>query len=70
MSSEVSERALREIYLMPFQLAIRDAYPKAFMTSYNKLNGVHCSENPRLIKLLKEAIGPCLLKRLHTVEQM
>lgn len=50
VNSIVSERALREIYLLPFQLAIRDAYPKAFMTSYNKLNGVHCSENERLLK--------------------
>jgi beta-glucosidase len=50
VNSIVSERALREIYLMPFQIAVRDAHPKAFMTAYNKLNGIHCSENSRLIQ--------------------
>ncbi|KAH7380592.1 beta-glucosidase [Pyrenochaeta sp. MPI-SDFR-AT-0127] len=46
----VSERALREIYLMPFQIAQRDAKPKAYMTSYNKINGLHVSENKRLLQ--------------------
>ena len=50
VDSIVSERALREIYLMPFQIAVRDAHPKAFMTAYNKMNGIHCSENSRLIQ--------------------
>lgn len=50
MNSIVSERALREIYLMPFQLAQRDAKPMCYMTAYNKLNGLHISENPRLLK--------------------
>jgi beta-glucosidase len=45
----VSDRALREIYLMPFMLAIRDSKPGAVMTAYNKLNGTHCSENSRLL---------------------
>jgi beta-glucosidase len=46
----VSDRALREIYLMPFMLAIRDSKPGVVMTAYNKLNGIHCSENGRLLK--------------------
>lgn len=46
----VSERALREIYLMPFMLAIRDAHPGAIMTAYNKVNGIHCSENRKLLQ--------------------
>ncbi|MCJ1464598.1 hypothetical protein MMC07_003211 [Pseudocyphellaria aurata] len=46
----VSERALREIYLLPFQIAVRDANPAAFMTAYNKINGLHVSENPRFIQ--------------------
>ena len=50
MNSIVSERALREIYLMPFQIAQRDAKPMCYMTAYNKLNGTHLSENPRLLK--------------------
>lgn len=50
VDSIVSERALREIYMLPFQIAVRDAHPKAFMTAYNKLNGTHCSENRRLLQ--------------------
>ena len=46
----VTERALREIYLLPFQLAVRDSRPQAFMTSYNKVNGTHASESPKLLK--------------------
>lgn len=48
--SIVNPRTLREIYLMPFQLAIRDAKPLAIMTSYNKVNGVHCSEDKELLQ--------------------
>jgi beta-glucosidase len=50
MNAIVSERALREIYLMPFQIAQRDSKPMCFMSAYNKLNGTHVSENPRLLK--------------------
>jgi len=50
VSIVVSERALREIYLMPFMLAVRDANPGSIMTAYNKLNGTHCSESPKLLK--------------------
>jgi len=46
----VTERALREIYLMPFMITEREARPWAYMTAYNKLNGLHCSENARLLK--------------------
>ena len=46
----VSERALREIYLMPFQIAQRDASPWCYMTAYNRVNGTHVSESPRLIR--------------------
>ncbi|KAJ4357611.1 beta-glucosidase [Didymosphaeria variabile] len=45
----VSERALREIYLAPFAIAIRDARPWALMSSYNKINGLHVSESKRLL---------------------
>ena len=50
MDSIVSERALREIYLMPFQIAQRDAKPWCYMTAYNRINGLHASENPKLVK--------------------
>ncbi|KAH8819162.1 putative beta-glucosidase [Xylogone sp. PMI_703] len=45
----VTPRALREVYLRPFQIVARDAAPKAMMTSYNKLNGLHVSQNPHLL---------------------
>ncbi|KAF8213871.1 glycoside hydrolase family 3 protein [Mycena galopus ATCC 62051] len=49
ISSDVSERALREIYLKPFQIAIRDSNPWALMTAYNRVNGLHVSEDKRLV---------------------
>ncbi|KAG4108262.1 beta-glucosidase-related glycosidase [Neocallimastix lanati (nom. inval.)] len=47
-SSNVSERALREIYLKGFEICIKDANPKALMTSYNLINGVHTNESKEL----------------------
>ncbi|KAF9066829.1 glycoside hydrolase family 3 protein [Rhodocollybia butyracea] len=49
-NSVMSDRALREVYLYPFMTAQRLADPWAFMTSYGRINGVHCSENPDLLK--------------------
>ncbi|KAH9920187.1 beta-glucosidase [Amylocystis lapponica] len=48
--SIMSERALREIYLMPFMLAEKHAQPWCFMTAYNRVNGTHVSENPKIIR--------------------
>ncbi|KAK3326451.1 glycosyl hydrolase family 3 N terminal domain-containing protein, partial [Apodospora peruviana] len=45
----VTERALREIYALPFQIAVRDANPGSFMTAYNGVNGTYCSENDKLL---------------------
>ncbi len=48
--SRVSEKAMREIYLKGFEIAIKDADPMCLMTSYNLVNGLHTSENADLIK--------------------
>ncbi|KAA6488901.1 beta-glucosidase [Agrobacterium rhizogenes] len=58
MSSDVDERTLREIYLPPFEEAVKKAGVKAVMSSYNKLNGTYTSENPWLLtKVLREEWG-------------
>ncbi len=54
-SSNVDERTLREIYLLPFETAIKEAHPKTVMCSYNKINGTFSSENKWLLtKVLKK----------------
>ena len=49
-SSQVSHRALRETYLRGFGIAVREGNPRAVMSSYNLLNGVHTSERRDLIE--------------------
>ena len=49
-SSNVSERAFREIYLRPFKRAIRDGGAMAVMTSYNPVNGIYNVENRSLLE--------------------
>ena len=48
-NSIISERALREIYLKGFKIAIEESNPFALMTSYNLVNGIHSSERKDLI---------------------
>lgn len=50
VDSMVTERALREVYLKPFQLAVRDSNPKSIMTAYNKVNGEHVSQSKKLLQ--------------------
>ena len=44
----VSERALREIYLRGFEIAIKESQPMCIMTSYNEINGVHSANSADL----------------------
>ena len=48
-NSVVSQRALREIYLKGFEICVKEAAPKALMTSYNLLNGIHTANRSDLI---------------------
>ena len=49
ISSEVRERVLREIYLLPFQIAVREATPWTIMAAYNLVNGIAASEHAHLL---------------------
>lgn len=57
-NSQVSQRALREIYLKGFRIAIDESDPATVMTSYNLLNGEHTSQRYDLLEtLLREEWG-------------
>lgn len=49
ISAVVDERTLRELYLAPFEMAVKNSKPTTIMCSYNRINGVYSSDNKRLL---------------------
>ena len=55
ISSNIDEQTLREIYLLPFEMGIKEGNAKVVMSAYNKLNNIFCSSHQELlISILKE----------------
>jgi beta-glucosidase len=56
--SVIDERTMREIYLPAFEAAVKEAHVGAIMNSYNKVNGVHATQNDMLnTQILKREWG-------------
>jgi beta-glucosidase len=56
-SSNIDGRTLREVYNLPFEIAVANGNPGGVMCSYNQVNGIYACENPILNNLLKGADG-------------
>ena len=58
INSVVDERSLRELYLVPFELIVKEGGGLGSLTSYNRLNGTYCSEDQELLsRILRDDWG-------------
>lgn len=52
INSVIDERTLRELYLLPFEIAVKEGGSLGIMTSYNRLNGTYCTEHAELLETI------------------
>ena len=58
VNSIIDDRTLRELYLLPFEIAVREGGALGIMSAYNRLNGTYCTEDRELLtKILREDWG-------------
>ena len=57
VDSVVDERALREIYLTNFEIAVKEGKPNCIMSSYNLINGTYANENKHTTDILRKEWG-------------
>jgi beta-glucosidase len=56
-SSNIEERAFRQVYDLPYEIAVKESDPGSVMCSYNQVNGVYACENPILTTSLDQQMG-------------
>ena len=58
VSAEISERALREMYLPAYQIVIKESQPYTIMAAYNRINGTHATEHKYIMNdILRKEFG-------------
>ena len=57
IDSRIDERTLRELYLLPFEAAVREAGVMSVMSSYNRINGPWAADSPLLADVLRGEWG-------------